>query len=80
MAPILERNKALRNDESYSKKGIKQEWWHVATWPIIVQHQWLKLYGIDVMKWGKCPETTKRMKRLLRDPEWKYLTTTTGRL
>lgn len=79
-SPFLERNKALRNDADYSRQGIKDEWWHVATWPIGVQYQWLKDYQIDVMKWGKCPETTRRIKRKLMDPDWKYLTTTSKRI
>lgn len=72
--PILERNKALRNDEEYTKKGIKEEMWHFAHIPIVVQLKWLKKYGAenDPMKKGN----EKLLFSLLDDPEWRYLKTT----
>lgn len=44
---ILEINKALRNDEDYSKKGIKNGMWHYAQIPPILIEQLLKR-GIDI--------------------------------
>lgn len=72
--PFLENNKRLQNDADYSKKGIKREWWHVATIPISVQYQWLK-EGIDLMNKDHLPAIKKK----LADPDWKYLKTTAGR-
>ena len=72
--PILDSNKALQNDEEYSKKGIKNELWHYANIPVVVQLQWLQKYGPvnDPMKKGN----EKLLFRLLNDREWKYLKTT----
>jgi hypothetical protein len=34
--PYLEVAKALRNDDSYSKDGIKRDWWHLAHIPNVI--------------------------------------------
>lgn len=72
--PILEENKALQIDENYTKDGIKNEMWHYAKIPVIVQLQWLQKYGAenDPMKKGN----EKLLFRLLNDPEWRHLKTT----
>jgi hypothetical protein len=74
VSPLIEQNKALQNDESYSQNGIKNEMWHFATIPIVVQLQWLQKYGPvnDPMKRGN----EKLLFRLLNDPEWRYLKAT----
>ena len=46
--PLLELNKSLQNNQQYSGDGIKNEWWHIASIPPIIQHKWLKEEGIDV--------------------------------
>jgi hypothetical protein len=72
--PLLDRNKALQNDESYSQAGIKNDMWHFAHVPIVVQLKWLVKYGAehDPMKKGN----EKLLFSLLNDPEWRYLKTT----
>ena len=72
--PMLDQNKALQNDEGYSKNGIKNEMWHFASIPIVVQLQWLKKYGPvnDPMKKGN----ERLLFSLLNDPEYRYLKTT----
>jgi hypothetical protein len=72
--PMVAQNKELQNDDSYSKNGIKNEMWHFASIPIIVQLQWLNKYGPenDPMRKGN----EKLLFRLLNDPEWRYLKTT----
>ena len=72
--PMLSQNKELQNDENYSKNGIKNEMWHFASIPIIVQLQWLNKYGPenDPMRKGN----EKLLFRLLNDPEWRYLKAT----
>jgi len=73
--PIIEHNKALQNDDGYTSHGIKNEMWHYARIPIVIQEKWLKEKGIDVMNkehWGA-------VKKLLNDPDYRYLKTTTKR-
>jgi len=38
--PYIEYAKTLRNDEDYTKKGIKNNFWHVGTLPQIVIDKW----------------------------------------
>ena len=76
VTPFLERNKMLRNDENYSRDGIKNEWWHAATIPNVVQYKWLKDYGVDIYN----PDHTQRVNQLLDSPEWSYLKTTAGKI
>jgi len=45
--PLLDHLQALRNDEDYSKKGIKEEWWHYASIPAVVEVQ-LRNKGINI--------------------------------
>jgi len=72
VSPVLEQNKALQNFEDYSKKGIKDSWWHYATIPMIVIEKWKIEKGIDVFN----KDHAKAVKRLLNDPEYRYLKTT----
>lgn len=72
--PILERNKILQNDNDYSKKGIKQEFWKYAEIPVQVQLDWLINKGVDINN----RDHSKKMFSLLNDPEYKYLKTTAG--
>jgi hypothetical protein len=81
--PLLELNKAIQNHDSggakglneYSKKGIKDGWWHVASIPTTVINAWLKL-GVNLY----APDDWPKVKKLLNDPQWKYLRTGTGRV
>lgn len=73
--PYLDRNKRLANDETRSKKGIKDGWWHVASIPNAIIHRWLS-EGINVYR----REHQKAVMKKLQDPEWRYLKTTSGRL
>ena len=72
--PILDANNELRNDTGYSEQGIKNEMWHFATIPVVVQLKWLQKYGAenDPMK----PGNEKLLFSLLNDPEYRYLKTT----
>jgi hypothetical protein len=60
----------------YSRKGIAKGWWHVATIPNTVILKWKRDYGVDVFD----KNHTQGIKRLLNDPEWRYLRTGTGRV
>lgn len=69
---ILEINKKLQNDESYSKKGIKESWLHYATIPNILIEKWKTEEGIDVFN----KNHEKRVFQKLNNPEYRYLKTT----
>ena len=71
-SPIIELNKKLQNDADYSKKGIKREFWHYATIPVMVQMDWLINHGVDVYN----KDHGARVSRLLNDPDYRYLKTT----
>lgn len=70
---IIEANKMMSNDADYSRKGIKEDWWHYARIPNLVAFKWLKEEGIDI--WNK--NHKKKVFAKLADPEYKYLKTTT---
>jgi len=71
--PLLEQNKVLQNSDDYTKKGIKQEFWHYASIPAGIVMDWLINRGVDVYN----KEHTKKVLQLLNDPEYRYLKTTT---
>jgi hypothetical protein len=68
--PIVEMNKAKQSaGRAYYAKD--NEMWKVASIPITVQYQWLTKHGVDIMNKDHWPG----VKRLLNDPEWRYLKT-----
>lgn len=71
--PILEVNKAMANDTEFSKKGIKDGFWLYASIPAEIQVRWMIEHGIDIMNRHHGP----RISKLLNDPEYRYLKTTT---
>ena len=71
---ILDDTSDRRNDEQYTKDGIKNEMWHYARVPIVVQMKWLAEYGSK--NWPMRPGNEKLLFRLLNSPDWKYLKTT----
>ena len=74
--PILDVNKALQNDEDYSKDGIKKEFWHVARIPVVIQEKWLREDGINIYN----KDHWHKVKQKLNDPDYLYLKTTTGKV
>jgi hypothetical protein len=68
--PILDENKAKANAgrDYYARDP---DLWRVASIPVVVQYKWLVEKGVDVMN----PEHWPAVKRLLNDPEWRYLKT-----
>ena len=70
---FLDRMNALRKDEDYSKKGIKQDWWHYASIPTIVE--------MELMKRGLYLHNSDDMPAILKiiDKEYPYLKCTTKR-
>ena len=65
---VLEQNKNLRNEESYT--GDFQEGWgrRVAQIPTIVLLHWKLQLGVDYMN----PAHGERILQLLDDPEWAW--------
>ena len=70
---ILEANKALRNDEEITKKGIKEGWWHYAQIPNIIIKKWMNEFGVNLYN----KDHQKKVFWLLNQREYKYLKTTT---
>src|SRR3990167_9988083 len=70
----LDANTVLRNDDDYTKKGMKDDFWHYAHIPDIVQLQWIIKYGLenDPMKKGN----EKLLFSLLNSREYCRLKTT----
>ena len=73
VSPILEANKQLANDDSVTKNGIKDSWWHYAQIPNIVIEKWLNEDGVNLYD----KNHQKRVFQLLNQPEYRYLKTTT---
>lgn len=73
VTPILEMNKAMQNDGDVWKEGVKNSWAHYAQIPNIVIEKWLNEKGVNVYN----KDHQKAVFRLLNDPEYRYLKTTT---
>lgn len=74
VSSIIELNKSMQSDVSYSKSGIKKSWWHMCNIPNIVIEKWKNETGLDVLNKEHWPAVKKR----LNDPEYKWLKTTQG--
>jgi len=44
---LIDQMTRLRNDDDYSRNGMKQEWWHYATIPAIVEID-LRKKGLNI--------------------------------
>lgn len=75
VAPILERNKALQSADDRGWTPSR-ELRRAATIPDIVVLKWRRDFGIDVFNRNHWPA----VRRLLNDPEWRYLRTAPGNL
>jgi len=68
--PILELNKK-KQSEGRAYYAQDDEMWRVASIPVTVQMEWMTKHGVDVHNEDHWP----RVKKLLNDPEWRYLKT-----
>ena len=69
--PYIEYAKRMRNDEEYTRQGIKNNFWHVGTLPMVIVHRWHK-EGFDISK----ADTKSLLAKIASDPEAQaYLTT-----
>ena len=71
--PILDMNKARQNDSDYTKKGIKDGWWHYAFIPNSIISKWMIEEKINVFD----KNDNKKVFQKINSPEYKYLKTTT---
>lgn len=62
---IIEANKRRQNEEL----NRKSEFWHVADIPITIQMEWMTKHGVDIYN----PNHTPGIKRLLNDPDYRWL-------
>jgi hypothetical protein len=74
--PILELNKYLQNHEVNGWLSKAREMRFVASIPNVIIEKWMNEKGINVFDKDHWPA----VKRLLNDPEWRYLRTALGRL
>ncbi|MCX8500743.1 MAG: hypothetical protein ORO03_03475 [Alphaproteobacteria bacterium] len=74
--PLLEQNRALASGDSSDGYSPSREWRRIATIPTVVQLQWKQRYGVEVWNRDHWPA----VKRLLNDPDWRWLRTSTGRV
>ena len=70
---LLDQNKRLQNDPEYTRLGIKNEWWHYASYPAVIIEKWMNEYGVNVFD----ENHNKRVFELTNRPEYRYLKTTT---
>lgn len=68
--PIIEENKRKQSaGRAYYARD--PDGWRVAEIPIVVQMKWMTEHGVDVLNRDHWPA----VRRLLNDPEWRYLKT-----
>lgn len=67
---ILKRTKALANDSSYKRQGIKSDWYHFATVPNVVLLELKTKYGLDYNNKDDLPKIEKVI-----STDYKYLLT-----
>lgn len=73
--PILDFNKRQYNDGYTRDHGMKNDMVKVGTIPMNVIMKWKNELGIDVFNKNHMPKVLK----LLNDPEWRYLRTSSGK-
>ena len=71
--PVLDANKSAQNHNP-SGMSKSREWKKIAEVPAVVYLQWIKTYGTDPLAKGN----ESLLKRLLNDPNWRYLRTSGG--
>lgn len=82
--PYIERNKRTQAHDvggamgmnDYFRQGVKNGWAHVATIPNGVIHKWLVEKGVNLYNKDHWP----KVRKLLNDPDWRYVRTGLGRV
>lgn len=71
--PILDFNKEMFGDPGRGYTPSK-DMRHIAEIPLVVAEEWKNRFGVDVFNKDHAPA----VKRLLNDPDWRYLRTAPG--
>ena len=69
--PYLKRSRELRNDDDYSRKGIKNDMWHYASIPNSVIEKIMQDHGLNIFD----KDHAKAVLRII-NAEYPYLKTT----
>jgi len=77
--PLLERNKIYRNDEDRTKAGIKNGWFHVASFPPAAIAMIEKQYGLKPGGFLTLKDD-KLLNRIINDRDLSGFKTTTKRV
>ena len=64
--PTIERNKQLATTDGFGKG---KDMWLAASVPVGVQYEWIVKHGVNL--WN--PEHRPKVRKLLNDPEYRYL-------
>lgn len=74
--PILEANKEAQNhcDPWNADRSMRLD----ARIPLIFRQKWIDLYGVDFL--DNDPDVQRRVDKILMDPEWCWMRTSTARL
>jgi hypothetical protein len=73
LEPLLERNKALANENG---KRIASDYSNpIASIPPVIVVKWLTEEGWNVFDAQRDPEVQKKLNRKLNDPDWRFLRT-----
>lgn len=73
-AVVADHNQRLRNDDDYTKNGIKNDYWHYAKIPTIWIYKWKQELGVDVFN----RDHRKKVMQLLNtDYQWMKTTNKT---
>lgn len=73
--PYLDRNKALQN----MGKNDNELGRHIASIPNVILERWINEDGVNYLALPK-REFDRLVRRKLRDPDWKWLRTTSARV
>lgn len=71
--PIIENNKRLANDGDGFTPS--REMRRIASIPLVIAEKWRNELGVDIFN----RDHEKKIKRLLNDPDWRFLRTSPGR-
>lgn len=76
--PLLDRNKASAN--AWDGFSCTRESREIADIPAAVIHQWLIEDNLDVFAFNRDPAVRRKVLRRLRDPDYAFLRSSSGRV
>lgn len=75
VTPFLDQASSKRNDDEYSRAGIKNDWWHYARIPNVVAMDMANRFGVNM--YGPSPDWKSILKIINREYPWLKMTTKT---